>query len=101
MFSKKTSNEYSESSITISESFEDFKNSVTKMSINFVSASFFGDLDTSGFVYEAIDFVRSRPDTTIHVFRFMEKDEAGLGCGLLSREKNVVHRMIYRGYNRQ
>jgi len=95
----KVSSEFTNSEIILVQSFADFTKKVTDDSLNLISASKFDDFDTSGFIYKVADFFRSRPNQEFHIFQYMEKDDAGLSCGLLSRNKNVIDHMIFGGYN--
>jgi len=96
---QKITKEYLNHEIILVSSFDDFMEKITDNSLNLIGASNFDNFDTSGIVYKVIDFCRSRPNQIFHILQYMDKDKAGLCCGELSREPNIVDHMIHLGYN--
>jgi len=91
--------EFTDQEIIFVNSFDDFMKKITDDSLNLIGASNFNNFDTSDIVYRIIDFCRSRPNQMFHILQYMDKDKAGLCCGVLSRESNIIDHMIFHGYN--
>ena len=89
------SDEFRNSEIILVRSLLDFSKNVDDDSLNIISASNFNDFDTSGFIYEVVEYIRSKQNQKFHVFLFCGKGDSGLSSGILAREQNVVGHLIY------
>jgi hypothetical protein len=96
---EKITKEFFNSEIILVQTFSDFAKSITNYSLNLISASNFNDFDSSGLIYEVIDFFRTKTNLKFHVFLFTEKDDSGLSSGELAKEPNVISHLIFSGYN--